>query len=653
MTRSLVLGILLLFVALPIFGQEKHSLIIALGDYWKYGNFWNDISSENDAELLQDALLAANFPSKNIHIVTNAETKADIINAIDREIIKKIKSGDFVHLHYSGHGQQVADYSGDELDGYDEALVPLAAPSRSKFQTKSGKEVIYTGDAHLPDDEFGAVLSKIRKSLGPDGELLVTIDACHSGTSTRGLGIARGSSIRIEPEDYKAPEFYDNEKNWIEKDTQVGMARMVTFYASSSQELNYEMTGTDGKNYGPLSFGLASAIAEGYLNSSFENLFSRVKQKMAEKVPNQSPSADGLEYENIEPHLAHSSHWITNWKTDRQFELSSGFLSGLSVGSILEGINDKDVRWRAKIIETKPTKAIAEVLGAETSDFKTTSFVKLTVPNFREAGNVVCHDVSRLDDLNTMKSSLGTFNLASTNCTCKLTLRDNLLKVIDKSGQVVFESTPKRDVAGQLSGATIDTIRSVLGKVITTQSLIALNLTNAKLRVGFEFILVKPKPEYKNPIKPEHFSSRTKLEASDQVIKIKAGSYVEFRITNYSSEPIYYSLLDVMPNGKKEFLFPKEGRSADEYYLEPGQSNEHRNQFFQIAPPYGHEIMKLFVSNRPVQWQGLYSTRGADEDISELEKTLFEMINVDDTRSKKDVQELELGISTYHYRIVP
>ncbi|HAP69441.1 MAG TPA: hypothetical protein DCR04_06905 [Flavobacteriales bacterium] len=652
MRSRVILAAIVLCGSLSACAQQKHSLIIALGDYWKYENFWNDISSENDAELLQEALLAASFPSKNIHIVTNAETKADIIKAINREIIKNVKPGDFVHLHYSGHGQQVADYNGDELDGYDEALVPLAAPGRSKFKTKSGKDVVYAGDAHLSDDELGAVLTRVRKSLGSEGELLVTIDACHSGTATRALGIARGSSIRIEPENYKAPDFYDNETNWIEQNSSDDLARMVTFYASSSQELNYEITGDDGRNYGPLSYGLATAISEGYLNSSFEDMFSRVKQKMAEKVPNQSPFADGLEFEEKEPHLANSTHWIANWKTDRKFELNSGFLSGLSNGSLIEGINDIDIRWRAKIIESNPTTAVAEVIGEETSGLKTTSFVKLTVPNFRKQGDAVCHDIFREDDLKTLKASLGTFDLNSPNCACKLTLRENILKVIDKAGLVVLEETPGRDAARQLSGETINKIRSVLGKIITTQNLVALNMTNAQYNVALEFILLEPKAEWKNPIKPEHFSSRTKLEASDQVIKIKAGSYVEFRITNYSSEPIYYSLLDVMPNGKKEFLFPKEGRSADEYYLEPGESNEHRNQFFQIAPPYGHEIMKLFVSNRPVQWQGLYSTRGADEDISELEKTLFEAINGDDTRSKKDVRELELGISTYHYQIV-
>ena len=28
-------------------------------------------------------------------------------------------------IHYSGHGYRVYDYSGDELDNYDEVIIPL------------------------------------------------------------------------------------------------------------------------------------------------------------------------------------------------------------------------------------------------------------------------------------------------------------------------------------------------------------------------------------------------------------------------------------------------------------------------------------------------------------------------------------------------
>jgi len=51
-------------------------------------------------------------------------TKANIMQAY-RNIVSQSQSGDSIFLHYSGHGTKVRDTSGDEDDGYDEALVPL------------------------------------------------------------------------------------------------------------------------------------------------------------------------------------------------------------------------------------------------------------------------------------------------------------------------------------------------------------------------------------------------------------------------------------------------------------------------------------------------------------------------------------------------
>ncbi|MBK8090133.1 MAG: caspase family protein [Chitinophagaceae bacterium] len=123
---------------------------------------------------------------ENIRIVRDKEaTKLGILNAIKQQLIDKAKPGDVCVFHFSGHGEQVFDDNGDEADGYDEALVTYDAP----MEYQPGVE------KHLRDDEFGLKLEEIRTKLGADGNLLVIIDACHSGTSTRsGLGNYRGTT---------------------------------------------------------------------------------------------------------------------------------------------------------------------------------------------------------------------------------------------------------------------------------------------------------------------------------------------------------------------------------------------------------------------------------------------------------------------------
>src|SRR5690348_14830089 len=51
-------------------------------------------------------------------------TKAGILAAISR-LLASLKVGDWGVLTYSGHGTQIPDRTGEEADGYDEAICPI------------------------------------------------------------------------------------------------------------------------------------------------------------------------------------------------------------------------------------------------------------------------------------------------------------------------------------------------------------------------------------------------------------------------------------------------------------------------------------------------------------------------------------------------
>ena len=78
---------------------------------------------------------------KYIIIIENSKAdKEGIIDGFDK-IISQVKKGDFVVIHYSGHGQQISDNNNDEIDGFDEALIPYGAPALFKPG--------YKGEKHL------------------------------------------------------------------------------------------------------------------------------------------------------------------------------------------------------------------------------------------------------------------------------------------------------------------------------------------------------------------------------------------------------------------------------------------------------------------------------------------------------------------------
>ena len=78
-------------------------------------------------------------------------------------LVQGCQAGDSLVFHYSGHGSQQRNYTGDEVDGYDETLCPV------DFKTQG----------MIVDDEIN---DTIVRPLPPGVKLHAIIDACHSGT---------------------------------------------------------------------------------------------------------------------------------------------------------------------------------------------------------------------------------------------------------------------------------------------------------------------------------------------------------------------------------------------------------------------------------------------------------------------------------------
>lgn len=78
-------------------------------------------------------------------------------------LVQGCKSGDSLIFHYSGHGSQQIDYSGEEPDGYNETLCPV------DFETQG----------MIVDNQINDI---IVKPLPHGVRLHAIIDACHSGT---------------------------------------------------------------------------------------------------------------------------------------------------------------------------------------------------------------------------------------------------------------------------------------------------------------------------------------------------------------------------------------------------------------------------------------------------------------------------------------
>lgn len=250
--------ILLLFVVLSVSSKQR-AILIGIGEY-PVNSGWHKISSENDVALLKQVM------GKD-YIITSLEnqsaTKSGIIRTLDK-LISESQPNDTVFIHFSCHGQQVLTDKKDEPDHLDEALIPYDAQAKENPS--------YHGEKHLLDDEFGELITKLRKKIGPSGLVIITLDACYSDSMDKGnthtnKTIYRGGAGIFGKESITNDSLAILEKSRANIDTIgvikiAGASDIVIISACKSYQKNMEIV-EGGKGYGSLSFAIYEAFCKG------------------------------------------------------------------------------------------------------------------------------------------------------------------------------------------------------------------------------------------------------------------------------------------------------------------------------------------------------------------------------------------------------
>lgn len=276
--------VILLNTFLSVYSQQKYAFLMGISDYGNKENvysdsIWCNIHGTNDIDLLAPTLSQHGFSITSIKD-KNATAK-NIRNKITK-LISKVKDGDIVYLHFSCHGQPFEDLSGDEEDGWDEALVPVDAQMYYK-------ENVYQGENHILDDELNSYFIQLRRKAGTTGFVFVVIDACHAGSSYRGDDedevFERGTRNAFS----KTRKLYRPRINTasnfkIEKGNEI--ADICVLEACRSYQVNREIK-ENGSFYGPLSFYINEQLKEITLSSDI-SWIEQVKSNMDRRLVGQN-----------------------------------------------------------------------------------------------------------------------------------------------------------------------------------------------------------------------------------------------------------------------------------------------------------------------------------------------------------------------------
>ena len=255
-------AVLALAFSLPALARDNYALLVGASEYTNLDKrFWL-AGPANDIDLVRTYLTlneTVPFDPANITVLADGvaggtpPTLAAIRTGM-AALQARLKPGDFVYLHFSGHGTQAPAQDPDsELDGLDELFLPVDI---GLWNDTTG--AVENG---LVDDEIGAMIAGLR---GTGATVWAVFDSCHSGTVTRaapggddvrlrkldptalGLAEARLDAART-PIQTRAVNPRAQDEPPVDTAASDGDGTFVAFYAAQSNEATPEKRLPKGK----------------------------------------------------------------------------------------------------------------------------------------------------------------------------------------------------------------------------------------------------------------------------------------------------------------------------------------------------------------------------------------------------------------------
>ncbi|MEJ7589635.1 MAG: caspase family protein, partial [Ferruginibacter sp.] len=639
------------FLSATITAQNKHALIVAIGDY----PYWTKLSSMNDVDFIKKTLTNQGFETGNISIVSNQKaTHAGITNAL-QSLIDHVKAGDIVVIHFSSHGEQLEDDNGDESDRLDETIVTFnAVPPDDDghfedFQ-KAQRE-------YLRDDEFGSLVNQLRIKLGKNGDVIVFMDLCHSGSGTRGSTRVRGNkppgvSLSFNRKKNTGIDTAVFREKTAVRGDENAMATYVVISAARAEELDNEIINNDENKdipMGSLSYAISKVFATLAQGTTYRSLFSRIQAILEEKVQGQHAvlEGNGIDRAVFGGSSVYQKPFVEIDNLNGQMiRIKAGLLSGLDIGAKVavypSGTIDPAMATplaSGKVVQANSYTAEVSLdkdpgLGQVSLGWV---FVTETIYNTKPINIRVVAG---------KENGSGEGFSPSEIIRIKEGMKDLPLIKFDGEPELILTRGMDYDsIKVAFNGYLFDT-------VATNDS--GLERLKEKLQRYSQYRFLKSLPEVKDPdIKIEVMLVPVidgKADTGKINSKIVAGNY-EYNIgdkmviwvKNKGTQPFYFNILDMQPDGIINAVLPqkREGITADDLKVEGLSSHLFDKYVISLTPPEGQEIFKIFASKDRIDLEDIATTRGASTrgNLSFLETLVKKSYDVA-TRGAGDVENV-------------
>lgn len=631
----------------------KHALIFAIGDYPTDSTGWPKINAANDAVLMKDALDFQGFEDITV-IQDTAATKKGIITNI-KKFTEGLLEGDFAVIHFSCHGQLLEDDNGNKVNGYDEAIVPIDAPSgKGKFAPLG-----YKGEKHLRDDELDTLLFAIRKKLGSKGELLLILDAGHSGVQYNGSAKCRGNMPAYKYSGKLISSAVGDDGVFLFKD-QVGenLSSYVVICASRPNENNAEI---QEFACGSLSFAIAKALRECYPNIIYRRLIDNILAIMSSRVPNQIPTIEGsIDRKVFNGEIIARQQYLTIYDVidDKTIIINSGNTGGIADSSMVAvypnatyDIKGKKPILTGMIVSSDNTTSNVLLNSKLLINNKATKWIYITSRSFNDMKlNISTEDMKN--------PSLNNFIYNDLHA-------NNMVNVVNDTNADLVIARPK--IKGQLNPDIFNSKNGSIFKTNVKKELID-NYIETYIQGKFIKELKFDNPDYRVEVEiiPVKKGSFEPLDIKNYLVKgiIEFDTTVQFifRVKNTGKLSCYYNIAEIKPDGKINAVLPSNDPQfskfgADNFFIEPGRTKDIEVRL-SGHQPYGVSIYKVFASSKMIDIRSIINNYGKEKRDGE---TIFEKVfresfinneNFNLRGSKLKTIPADIGISTSNYPVV-
>ena len=522
----------------------KRALLIGIDDY--AATTVADLRGcVNDVELMKTVLVGKfEIPTANILMLKNEQaTRSGILNAIRDHLIRPARSGDIVILHYSGHGSRMMDRSGDELDGWDETIVPQDSRQGSVFD--------------ISDDEINGLMLKLSQKTP---NVVFIFDSCHSGSATR--AVETGNTVRqVTPDSRTPPEpldFASGSRDLIEGvgDFRLPGAGYALISGCKANELSNEAS-FGGQRHGVLTYFLSRALRAAGESNTYRDIVDGVKAEVSGRFPQQQPQVEGPGLDNlifgdtqILPHA-----FVLVEPANGGAAILAGEVYGVEVGTMLDvfppgtklfnGSTTPSVRVR--ITQVGTFQSNGEIVGAGTILPHSRAVLREIRPTDFQVG-VFLHDPETSPLLEQVREALS----GGDNEAIRLMDRigDAQIRVRLDSGQVLLEGSELQKLS-VLSLNGPNPKQAVLDRIahwVRWNSILAIENPSPTIDVDLR-VHRAGVPQSEPP--PESISAGICGQGTGNSTEIAIS------VTNRSEKDLYIVLLDLASDGSVNILYPR------------------------------------------------------------------------------------------------